>query len=171
MVDCTRKSTFAYLYAILKAGIPLLVAVWLASPALAQVPSQSSTDDVQYPPGGYTIYVAPHSHIDLVWYWSYDKTQVVSIKILRHALNLLKSDPRYTFTQDQRLALEPFWDSLSESDRAFLRKMIRDGRFEVTTGMYVQPDIAEPDFESLTREFLAAMPWMNQTLRAKASTP
>ena len=114
--------------------------------------------------------MAPHSHIDLVWYWTYDKTQVISINILRHALDLLKSDPRYTFTQDQKLALQPFWDSLSEPDRAFLRKMIQEGRFEVTTGMYVQPDVAEPDFESLTREFLPALPWMNQTFGAKVST-
>ena len=90
--------------------------------------------------------------------------------ILRHALDLLKSDPRYTFTQDQKLALQPFWDSLSEPDRAFLRKMIQEGRFEVDPGMYVQPDVAEPDFESLTREFLPALPWMNQTFGAKVST-
>ena len=114
--------------------------------------------------------MAPHSHIDLVWYWTYDKTQVMSIKIMRHALDLLKSDPRYTFTQDQLLALQPFWESLSDPDRAFLRKMIKEGRFEVATGMYVQPDIAEPDFESLTREFFPAMPWMNETLGAKVST-
>ena len=135
-----------------------------------QDPSPSPQQDLHAPPGGYTVYVAPHSHIDLVWYWTYDKTQVISINILRHALDLLKSDPRYTFTQDQKLALQPFWDSLSEPDRAFLRKMIQEGRFEVTTGMYVQPDVAEPDFESLTREFLPALPWMNQTFGAKVST-
>ena len=92
--------------------------------------SSSATLDLHSPPDGYTIYVAPHSHIDLVWYWTYDKTQVISINILRHALDLLKRDPRYAFTQDQKLALQPFWDSLSEPDRAFLRKMIQDGRFE-----------------------------------------
>ena len=169
MVGFTRHSTCAYRN-VLRPYVLLLAAVWFASTTLAQVPSQSSTNDIQPPAGGYTLYVAPHSHIDLVWYWTYDKTQVMCIKIMRHALDLLKSDPRYTFTQDQLLALQPFWESLSDPDRAFLRQMIKDGRFEVTTGMYVQPDIAEPDFESLTREFLPAMPWMNQTLGAKVST-
>jgi alpha-mannosidase len=108
--------------------------------------------------------------MDLVWYWTYDKTQVVSIRILRQALHMLKTDPQFTFTQDQQLALQPFWDSLSADDRAFLLRMIKEGRFEVATGMYVQPDIAEPDFESLTREFLPAMPWMKETLGAHIDT-
>ena len=44
------------------------------------------------PPGGYTTYVAPHSHMDMVWYWTYDKTEVMAIKILRQALEMLKKD-------------------------------------------------------------------------------
>src|SRR5665213_2783821 len=108
----------------------LLLVASAVGPFLASAQTSPQPPERHAPPGGYTIYVAPHSHMDLVWYWTYDKTQVASIKILRHALDLLKSDPRYTFTQDQKLALQPFWDSLSESDRAFLRKMIRDGRFE-----------------------------------------
>lgn len=137
-------------------------------PGFARKALQVTT--IHPPPQGYTIYVAPHSHIDLVWYWSYDKTQVLSIKILRQALNMLKSDPRYRFTQDQFLALKPFWDSLSEADRAFARQMIKEGRLEIATGMYVQPEIAEPDFESLTREFLPAMPWMKEVLGANVLT-
>ena len=108
MVGFTRHSTCAYRN-VLRPYVLLLAAVWFASTTLAQVPSQSSTNDIQPPAGGYTLYVAPHSHIDLVWYWTYDKTQVMCIKIMRHALDLLKSDPRYTFTQDQLLALQPFW--------------------------------------------------------------
>ena len=60
------------------------------------------------PAGGYTIYAVPHSHVDIGWYWTYDKTQVICINILDHALNLLKKDPGYAFTQDQLLCLKPF---------------------------------------------------------------
>lgn len=122
------------------------------------------------PTQGYTIYVTPHSHMDMVWYWTYDKTKVLAIKILRMALEMMKKDPRYTFTQDQMLALKPFWESLSEADRTFLRRMVKKGRFEVTTGMYVQPEIAEPDFESLVRQFLPAKAWMESTFGTKVLT-
>ena len=122
------------------------------------------------PPGGYTIYVAPHSHMDMVWYWTYDKTEVMAIRILRQALEMLKKDPRYTFTQDQMEALNPFWDTLSDADRQFLRRMVQDGRFEVTTGMNTQPDVAGSDYESLTRQFFPAMPWMELTFGTKVLT-
>lgn len=122
------------------------------------------------PPGGYTIYVTPHSHIDIEWYWTYDKTQILAIRILRQALEMLKSDPHYAFTQDQMTALKPFWDGLSEADRDFLRRIIQEGRFEVATGTVLQPDIAEPDYESLTRQFLLGKPWLESTLGANVVT-
>ena len=130
----------------------------------------AQSESLHHPPQGYTIYVAPHSHIDIVWYWTYDKTQVMTIRILRQALEMLKNDSRYTFTQDQMTALQPFWESLSEADKDFLRRMVKEGRFELTTGMYVQPEIAEPDFESLTRQFLPAKPWMENTFGASVLT-
>lgn len=122
------------------------------------------------PAHGYTIYVAPHSHMDMVWYWTYDRTRVLAIRILRQALEMLKKDPQYTFTQDQMMALKPFWDSLSDADKNFLRRAAKEGRFELTTGMYVQPEIAEPDSESLTRQFLRAKAWMESTLGTRIMT-
>ena len=107
--------------------------------------------------------------MDMVWYWTYDKTEVMAIKILRQALDMLKKDPRYTFTQDQMKALKPFWDSLSDADRQFLRRMVQEGRFEVTTGMNTQPDVAASDYESLTRQFFPALPWMEETFGTKVS--
>jgi len=124
----------------------------------------------QEPAGGYTIYAVPHSHIAIGWYWTYDKTQVICINILDHALNLLKKDPGYAFTQDQLLCVKPFWDSLSAGDRDFLRRAARAGRFEVGSGMYVQPEVTEPGFESLTRQFLLAKPWLEKTFDSKIVT-
>ena len=118
----------------------------------------------------YIVYVVPHSHIDLEWYWTYDKTRIKALKILNQALRMLKQDPEFAFTQDEMAALKPFWQSLGGADRTFLRRMIQEGRFEVATGMLVQPDIAEPDYESLTRQFLLAKPWLEKTLGANILT-
>jgi alpha-mannosidase len=122
------------------------------------------------PRDGYTFYIAPHSHIDVVWYWTYDKTLVVTKQIFDHALDLFHRDPRFTFTQDQMVAIQPFWDSLPDSEKEFLRRMVRERRFELATGMYLQPDEAESDFEALVRQFYPALPWMEDTFSAKVST-
>ena len=51
------------------------------------------------PPGGYTVYAVPHSHIDIEWFWTYDRTQSIAITNLRQALLMLRKDPRYAFVQ------------------------------------------------------------------------
>jgi alpha-mannosidase len=114
--------------------------------------------------------VVPHSHIDLEWLWTYDQSEAFSTRILRQALQMLKKDPRFTFTQDQMQALKRFWDSVSDTDKSFLRRAVSEGRFEVVTGMFVQPDVNEPDFESPTRQLLLAKPWMEATSGAKILT-
>lgn len=125
---------------------------------------------VSHPRGGYTVYVVPHSHIDLEWFWTYEEAKASAIRILRQALAMLKKDPRYTFTQDQMQVLQPFWESITDVERAELRHAVEERRFEVVSGMLVQPDVNEPGLESLTRQFLVAKPWMEQTLGAKIQT-
>ena len=121
-------------------------------------------------PEAYTFYVAPHSHIDVVWYWTYDQTAVMCIDIMKHALDMMRKDPRFTFTQDQMMAIEPFWNSLNADDKEFLLRMVRERRFELASGNYLQPDEAEPDFESLVRQFYPALSWMETTFSTKVST-
>lgn len=144
------------------AAAVLIVLATLALPARAA----AQTD----PAEGYTFYVAPHSHIDVVWYWTYDQTSVMCIDIMKHALALMRKDPRFTFTQDQMTAIQPFWDSLGPDDKAFLLRMVRERRFELASGNYLQPDEAESDFESLVRQFYPALSWMETTFSTKVST-
>ena len=125
---------------------------------------------VHGPVGGYSFYVIPHSHMDLEWMWTYDQGQAFSIRILSRALKMLKEDPRFAFTQDQMEALQPFCDTLSDSDKGFMRRMVSEGRFDVATGMLVQPDVNEPDFESLTRQLLVAKPWLEKTFGGSVRT-
>jgi alpha-mannosidase len=149
----------------------LLVATFVVFLASSGSPSGASQKGIAQPPSqGYTVYVVPHSHIDLEWFWTYEDTRVMAIKILRQALAMLKSDAEFAFTQDQMLALKPFWDDLSDADRNFMRRMAKEGRFEVAGGEYVQPDVDEPDFESLTRQALLAKPWMEKTFQTVVTT-
>jgi alpha-mannosidase len=121
-------------------------------------------------PVSYTIYVVPHTHIDVEWYWTYDKTRVLAIRLLRQALDMLRVDSRYTFVQDQALALQPFWEDLSVKERKLLLLFIQEGRWEIAGGTWVQTENAEPDFESLSRQFLSAKPWLEKTFATTVRT-
>ncbi|MEN6601643.1 MAG: glycoside hydrolase family 38 C-terminal domain-containing protein, partial [Bryobacteraceae bacterium] len=130
---------------------------------MAAVPAVAS-------PATYSIYVVPHTHIDIEWYWTYDKTRVMCIKLLRQALDMLRVDARYTFVQDQALAMKPFWEDLNAKERKLLLSLIKEGRWEIAGGTWAQAENAEPDFESLSRQFLHAKPWLEQTFQTSIRT-
>ena len=112
----------------------------------------------------YTIYVVPHSHIDVEWYWDYPETIRKVNAIFGSALQLIRRDPEYNFSQDQVLCIEPFLERLSGSDREEFVRLCREGRFEVVGGMYVQPEVAEPCGESLIRQILIGKQWFKDNL-------
>ncbi len=133
-------------------------------------PLESRSRGEWHPRGGYAVYAVPHSHQSLEWFWSFDQQKALSIKDFRAALEILKKDPHYAFTQDYKILLKIFWEALSDSDKGFFRQVIKEGRFEVATGMYGQPDLQAPDFESLTRQFLFEKRWEEEVLGARIST-
>jgi alpha-mannosidase len=121
-------------------------------------------------PVTHAIYVVPHTHIDMEWYWTYDKTRTIAIRLLRQALDMLRVDARYTFIQDQALAMKPFWEDLAVKERKLLLSLITEGRWEIAGGTWVQTENAEPDFESLSRQFLYAKPWLEKTFETSVRT-
>ena len=131
--------------------------------ALAAAPAVAAS-------AAYEIYVVPHTHIDIEWYWTYDQTRVMATGLLRKALAMLRADARYSFVQDQALALKPFWEDLRASERELLLAFIQQGRWEIAGGTWVQTENAEPDFESLARQFLHAKPWLEKTFRTRIRT-
>jgi hypothetical protein len=66
----------------------------------------------------------------------------VAINILDQALRMSKQNLHFAFTQNELKTTGLFWDNLSDTNKVFLRRMIHEGRFEVATGMYVQPHVA-----------------------------
>ena len=113
---------------------------------------------------GYTVYVVPHSHIDVEWTWDYPETIRRVNAIFGSALRLLKSDPNYNFSQDQVPCVKPFLARLNDEDKEQFLKFCREGRFEIVGGMYIQPEVAEPHGELLIRQILYGRKWFAENL-------
>jgi len=105
-------------------------------------------------PGPYHVCLVPHSHLDVEWYWTFDKTRAWSRTIFRDALRLLEREPEEAFAQDQVPLLELIAEELGEDGLRTLRSWMDAGRFEAVGGTYVQPEVAEPHGECLVRQFL-----------------
>ena len=94
-----------------------------------------------------------NSHIDAAWLWPWTET----VDVVRHtfdtATQLMNEYPSYTYTQSAaqyNLWLADKYPNIN----AKIKQRIKDGRWEIVGGMWVEPDLNMPDGESLVRQLL-----------------
>jgi len=113
---------------------------------------------------GLRIHVVPHSHIDTEWYWTRKTAEGFGIRTARAALDIMRRDPEFCFSQDQVTIVEPVLRALDQGQRRLLRQRLSQGNLEMVGGMYVQPEVAEPNGECLVRQILYGKRWFERIL-------
>ena len=101
----------------------------------------------------YTIRFTGQSHLDMAWLWPWVETVEVVRRTFRTALQLMQRNPEFTYTQSQAAAyawVEEKYPALFEE----IKERVKQGRWEIVGGMWVEPDLNLPDGESLVRQFL-----------------
>ena len=99
-----------------------------------------------------------NSHIDAAWLWPWTETVDVVKRTFGTALQLMYEYPRYTFTQSAAQYNEWLADKYPDMN-AEIKERIKEGRWEVVGGMWVEPDLNLPDGESLVRQLLVGKRW------------
>jgi alpha-mannosidase len=94
-----------------------------------------------------------NSHIDAAWTWPWTETVDVVRRTFDTQAQLMREYPMYTFTQSAAQYNVWLADKYPrQNDR--IAQLIKEGRWEVVGGMWVEPDLNMPDGESLTRQLL-----------------
>jgi alpha-mannosidase len=100
-----------------------------------------------------TFHETGNSHIDAAWTWPWTETVDVVRRTFDTQAQLMREFPTYTFTQSAAQYNVWLADKYPrQNDR--IAQLIKDGRWEVVGGMWVEPDLNMPDGESLTRQLL-----------------
>jgi len=108
-----------------------------------------------------TWHLTGNSHIDAAWLWPWTETVDVVKRTFGTALQLMYEYPRYTYTQSAAAYNE--WIAEKYPDmNAEIAKRIKEGRWEIVGGMWVEPDLNMPDGESLVRQLLVGKRWYKQ---------
>lgn len=94
-----------------------------------------------------------HTHIDVAWLWRYKHTREKSARSFSTVLRLMEQYPEYTFLQSQPQLYEYIKQDFPELYEG-IRERIREGRWEVDGGMWIEADCNIPSGESLTRQIL-----------------
>jgi alpha-mannosidase len=100
-----------------------------------------------------TFHLTGNSHIDAAWLWPWTETVDVVKRTFGSAAQLMDEYPTYTYTQSAaqyNVWMADKYPQLNEK----IKQRIKEGRWEVVGGMWVEPDLNMPDGESLTRQLL-----------------
>ncbi|MGD0630340.1 MAG: glycoside hydrolase family 38 C-terminal domain-containing protein, partial [Terracidiphilus sp.] len=108
-----------------------------------------------------TFHLTGNSHIDAAWLWPWTETVDVVKRTFGTALQLMYEYEGYTYTQSA--AQYNAWLAEKYPDmNAEIARRIKEGRWEVVGGMWVEPDLNMPDGESLVRQLLVGKRWYKQ---------
>jgi len=100
-----------------------------------------------------TFHLTGNSHIDAAWLWPWTETVDVVKRTFGSAAQLMDEYPNYTYTQSgaqYNVWMAEKYPQLNDR----IKQRIKEGRWEIVGGMWVEPDLNMPDGESLTRQIL-----------------
>jgi alpha-mannosidase len=94
-----------------------------------------------------------NAHIDAAWLWPKTETVDVVKRTFSTALQLMNEYPDYVFTQSAAQYNQWLADKYPDINNE-IKERIKQGRWEIVGGMWVEPDLNIPDGESLVRQLL-----------------
>ena len=101
----------------------------------------------------FTIHAVGNSHIDMAWLWPWTETVEVVRNTFQSVLDLMREYPDFKFTMSSARTYEWIEEKYPDLFKQ-IEQRVREGRWEVIGGMWVEPDLNMPDGESLTRQIL-----------------
>lgn len=109
----------------------------------------------------FAIEAVGNSHIDMAWLWPWTETVEVVRNTFASALELMREYPEFKFTASTAQAytwVEEKYPAMFQE----IQHRVKEGRWEVIGGMWVEPDLNMPDGESLVRQILYGKRYFQQ---------
>jgi alpha-mannosidase len=111
----------------------------------------------------FTIRLVGNSHIDMAWLWPWTETVEVVRNTFQSVLDLMREYPDFKFTMSSARAYEWMQEKYPDLFRQ-IEERVKEGRWEVIGGMWVEPDLNMPDGESLVRQILVGKRYFQKNL-------
>jgi alpha-mannosidase len=94
-----------------------------------------------------------NSHIDAAWKWTWPETLEVVKDTFTTALQLMPEYPGYKYTQPD-MQYDDWMEKRYPARFTEIQNRTKEGRWVIVGGMWAEPDLNEPDGETMTRELL-----------------
>ena len=108
----------------------------------------------------YTAHLVAHAHIDMNWMWGYQETVSVTLSTLRTILSFMEEYPSFTFSQSQASVYE-IVEKYAPEMLSEIKARIKEGRWEVSAGTWVEHDKNMSGTEAQIRQVLEAKKYLS----------
>ncbi len=109
------------------------------------------------------LHLLGHSHLDVAWLWPTSEAREVFVKTVANVLKLMSKYPGFTFAQSTALYYD-WLRSLKPELLEEVKRRVREGRWEVVGGSWVESDCILPSGEGLVRQFLYGKRFLKRVL-------
>jgi alpha-mannosidase len=136
---------------------------------------------------GWTVWMVSHFHYDPVWWntqaaylatWDQPGQggtvfrqgfQQAGFELVRLHMETARRDPDYKFVLAEVDYLKPYWDTHPQ-DRAYLRRLLAEGRLELMGGTYNEPNTNLTSAESTIRNLVYGVGFQRDVLGGEPRT-
>ncbi|XP_045783844.1 alpha-mannosidase 2 isoform X3 [Maniola jurtina] len=111
------------------------------------------------------VIVVPHSHNDPGWLKTFEQYFELKTKnIINNIVQKLNQHPNMTFIWTEISFLNAWWERTHPVKQKALKKLIKEGRLEITAGGWVMPDEACTHIYALVDQFIEGHNWVKTNL-------
>ena len=101
----------------------------------------------------YQLFCAGYSHIDLAWQWNWLEGREVVKNTSESVLNIMERFPNFKYSMGQAHAYE-WLENYALDIFKQIQQKVKEGRWEIVGGQWVEPDGNVPSGESFVRQSL-----------------
>ena len=111
-----------------------------------------------------------HAHIDVAWLWTLGQTRRKVGRTFSNVLRLMEQYPDYHFSQSQPQLYKYTAENYPEIFEG-IKERVKEGRWELIGGMWVEPDCNAIGLESLARQFVLGRGYFREHFGDDVDTP
>ena len=100
-----------------------------------------------------TIHLLCNAHLDPVWLWEWEEGAAAAISTFRVAADLCEEFDGFIFNHNE-VTLYKWVEEYEPALFERIRKLVRQGKWHIMGGWYLQPDCNMPSGESFVRQIL-----------------
>ncbi len=116
-----------------------------------------------------TIHLLCNAHLDPVWLWEWEEGAAEAISTFRTAAELAENDKAFIFNHNE-VTLYKWVQEYEPSLFKRIQKLVRQGRWNIMGGWYLQPDCNMPSGESFVRQILLGKSYFKEHFGVNVTT-